>query len=91
MNQVAERTPVMFTVEQAAAHLKLPAPLDRKTLAALGRDCSLAAKVWNRPTGTRDVVGQPWPTVKTYTADVIREAFRRHPATRDYVPQEQTP
>lgn len=80
---------LMWTVEQAARFLDLPAEAtSRATLAALGRDCTLLARVWNRPTGVAQVTGKPWPTEKTYTRDVIQEVFRRHPATAPHVPQE---
>lgn len=78
----------LWTVEQAVGFLQLPWPLDRKTMAQLGRDCSLAARAMGRPTGVVMVYGKPWPTEKSYTRDVIREAFRLHPATRDYLPKE---
>lgn len=82
----------LITVAQAVAMLRQRRPdmpeLDLPTLSRLGRDCSLAARVWNRPTGVVEVIGRPWPTEKSYTFDVIREAFRLHPATRDYIPQE---
>lgn len=77
-----------WTVEKAASFLKLERPLDRATLSRLGKDCSLVARVWKRPTGVVPVVGKAWPSEKSYTKDVLMEAFRRHPVTRDYVPQE---
>ena len=89
MNRIPEIPNVgnepLMTVEQAAATLPLPAPLDRGTLCRLGKDCSLAARAMGRPTGVVAVYGKPWPTEKSYTFDVLREAFRLHPATRAYV------
>lgn len=78
----------LMTVEQAVAYLPLPFPLDRGTLSKLGKDCSLAARAMRRPTGVVPVIGKAWPTEKSYTFDVLREAFRLHPATRDYLPKE---
>lgn len=82
----------LMTVADAVAALRqqrpdLP-PLDRGTLSKLGKDCSLYARVKKRPTGVVQVYGKNWPTEKAYTFDTLREAFRLHPATRDYVPQE---
>ena len=76
----------LWSVVQAATFLKTPAPLDRVTLAQLGKDCTMVARIWKRPTSTVATPDKPWPSEKTYTRDVILEAFRRHPATRDYVP-----
>lgn len=82
----------LMTVADAVAALRQQRPdlpmLDVGTLSKLGRDCSLYARVKNRPTGVVQVVGKRWPTEKSYTYDTLREAFRLHPATRDYVPQE---
>ncbi|NEK74946.1 MAG: hypothetical protein G3W63_19475 [Xanthomonas euvesicatoria] len=82
----------LMTVAQAVTALRQHRPdlpdLDIGTLNRLGRDCSLYARVKHRPTGVVEVVGKPWPTEKSYTFDTLREAFRLHPATRDYVPQE---
>lgn len=79
----------LMTVAQAAAALRTQRPdmpmLDIGTLSRLGKDCSLAARAMGRPTGTVPVVGKRWPSEKSYTFDVLREAFRLHPATRDYV------
>lgn len=76
------------TVEEAALWLArtvaMPFP-DRAALSKLGKDCSLAARAMGRPTGTRQVVGKPWPTEKTYTADVLNEAFRLNPTTQSWL------
>lgn len=82
----------MITVAQAVEALRQLRPdmphLDLPTLSRLGRDCSLAARSWRRPTGVVQVTGKTWATEKSYTYDVIREAFRLHPATREYMPKE---
>lgn len=80
---------ILWSVAQAATYIKTPEPMDRTTLAQLGKDCSLVARIWGRPTSTVATPDKPWPSEKTYTRDVILEAFRRHPATRDYVPSNQ--
>lgn len=84
----------MFTVAQTVAFLQqnhgLP-HLELGVLMKLGKDCSLAARAMRRPTGSVAVTGQRWTSEKTYTRDVIREAFRLHPATRDYLPKEPQP
>jgi hypothetical protein len=73
----------LWRVAVAAAYLNLPAPLDRATLSKLGRDCSMVARIKRRPTGVESVQGQPWPTEKAYTRDVLEEVFRLHPATAE--------
>lgn len=82
----------LMTVADAVAALRQRRPdlpvLDVGTLNKLGRDCSLVARTWLRPTGVVEVTGKRWSSEKSYTFDVIREAFSRNPATRDYVPQE---
>lgn len=79
----------LFTVAQAVAQLQRDRGLPRLeigVLMKLGKDCSLAARAMRRPTGMIAVTGQRWTSEKTYTTDVIREAFRLHPATRAYLP-----
>ncbi|WHB31221.1 hypothetical protein [Xanthomonas phage NEB7] len=71
----------MWTVEQAAQWLP-GVTLDRGTLSRLGKDCSLVVRIWKRPTGVVPVVGKAWSSEKSYTRDVLIEAFSRHPATR---------
>lgn len=85
------QTEQMLSVKQAVAFLKLPAPLDRATLSKLGKECSMVARIHRRPTGTVEVIGEAWPTEKTYTHDVLREVFRLNPATAPYVPADVKP
>lgn len=73
----------LWTVKQALEWLPTWETIPRATLADLGRDCSRVARIWKRPTGVVPVIGQPWPSEKSYTSDVLREVFSRHPATRD--------
>lgn len=81
----------LMTIEQAVNALRAQVPampmLERGTLSKLGKDCSLAARAMRRPTGVVQVFGKSWPTEKAYTFDVLREAFRLHPATRDWLAQ----
>lgn len=79
-------TSVRQTVEWLRAHTGMPA-LDLATLSRLGKDCSLAARAMGRPTGETPVYGQRWSSEKTYTADVLREAFRLHPVTAPWYAQ----
>lgn len=79
--------PQSWTVAQAVSFLKLPEPLPPAVLNKLGRDCALAARAMQRPIGKIEVFGKRWTHENTYTADVLREAFRLHPATRDHVPK----
>ena len=78
----------MQTVEQAVSWLiartGMPRP-DRGTMSKLGKDCSLAARAMRRPTGVVKVYGKAWPSEKSYTSDVLGEAFRLHPYTRDWL------
>lgn len=79
---------ILTTVEAAVTWLRqasgMPA-LDRATMSRLGKDCSLAARAMGRPTGVVPVYGKAWPSEKSYTADVLKEAFRLHPATREWL------
>lgn len=93
MNQIPE-TPntdnePLWTVAQAVGFLNLPAPLSIGDLSKLGKECSMVARIKFRPTGVVPVIGQRWPTEKSYTRDVLNEVFRLNPATRDYMPKEQ--
>lgn len=83
------RPPPMWTVEQATRGLKGAPALGRGTLSKLGRECTLLAKLWGRPTGQVEVTGQNWTHVKSYTADVLKEVFRLNPATSPYMPTEE--
>ncbi len=60
--------------------------IDIHPAARLGKECSMVARIHRRPTGTVEVVGEAWPTEKTYTHDVLREVFRLNPATAPYMP-----
>lgn len=76
-----------FTVEEAARFLTLPAPLPTHVLGSLGKDCSMICRIrgvqWTiRPTPTK-----PWPNERAYPAEVIREVFAQHPATRNHLPK----
>lgn len=75
---------VEAAVQWLATTVGMPLP-DRATLSKLGRDCSLCARSRRRPTGVVAVIGKPWPTEKSYTADVMREVFGLHPYTRDWL------
>lgn len=81
----------LMSVAQAVGFLKHPSGeqlrVDVGTLSKLGRECSLYARLKNRPTGSIEVTGQRWTSEKTYTHDVIRAVFELNPATRDYVPK----
>lgn len=94
MNTQTNDHPIMLTVAQAVQVLRARRPdmpeLSMATLQQLGKDCTLCANVWRRPTGKVDVVGKRWPSEKSYTFDVIREAFTRNPATKAYVPEVQS-
>lgn len=89
-----QQTEPLLTVAQAVQVLRQRRPdmpeLSLATLSQLGKDCTLCANVWRRPTGKVDVVGKNWPSEKSYTFDVIREAFARNPATKAYVPEVQS-
>lgn len=76
-----------LTATVAEAHGFLPGapPADMALLRKLGHEASLAARAMRRPTGTKAVIGKPWPFEKTYTFDVLREVFRLNPATAPYV------
>jgi hypothetical protein len=82
----------LMTVEQAAASLRQSNPalpeLSLRDLQQLGKDCVLYSNIKRLPVGVVPVVGKRWPSEKAYTFAALREAFRLHPATRDYVPQE---
>lgn len=78
---------VNFTVEEAARFVPKPDGFDLKLLAQLGKDCSMVCRMrglqWTlRPTPTK-----AWPNERAYPAEIIREVFANHPATRDYVPK----
>ena len=79
----------LWSIKQAVAHLRdangNPPPLTRGDLSKLGRDCSMVARIWKRPTGSVPVVGESWTSEKSYTSDVLLEVFRIHPATKAYV------
>lgn len=82
----------LITVEQAAGYLRKSNPdmpeLSLRDLQQLGKDCVLYSNIKGLPVGQVAVTGKAWPTEKAYTFEAIREAFRLHPATKAYVPQE---
>lgn len=92
MSVVGTPNPLMMTVADAVAALRQQRPdlpdLDMRVLQQLGKDCVLYSNVKGLPVGTVQVYGKRWPTEKAYTFAALREAFRLHPATRDFVPQE---
>ena len=94
MNTQPQQTEPLLTVAQAVQVLRQRRPdmpeLSTATLQQLGKDCTLVAGIYRRPTGKVDVVGKRWPSEKSYTFDVIREAFTRNPATKAYVPEVQS-
>lgn len=88
----AQTNEPLMTVADAVAALRQKRPdlpaLDNRVLQQLGKDCVLYSRVKDLPVGTVEVFGKRWPTEKAYTFAALREAFRLHPATRDFVPQE---
>lgn len=82
----------LITVEQAAGYLRQANPgipeLSLRDLQQLGKDCVLYSNIKGLPVGQVAVTGKRWSTEKAYTFQAIREAFRLHPATKAYVPQE---
>lgn len=92
MSIASTPNPLMMTVADAVAALRqqradLP-PLEPSVLQQLGKDCVLYSRVKGLPIQDVPVYGKRWPTEKAYTFAALREAFRLHPATRDFVPQE---
>jgi len=92
MNAQTSTNEPLMTVADAVAALRQQRPdlpdLDMRVLQQLGKDCVLYSKHAKLQVGTVEVYGKRWPTEKAYTFAALREAFRLHPATRDFVPQE---
>ena len=83
---VPDGTPNMFTVEEASRWLTCAQPVPLRLLQQIGKDCAMVSRMHKHPMGSKATPDKPWPSEKTYCAEVIRLVFQTHPETAPYVP-----